>query len=92
LLRAGDFVAAVRLLNRIDAASIPGLDRPGLGRGHLEYWLGLALTQAGARYAGDARDAFQRAASSAQGRLYSDDGPLVAPRARARLERLGGAP
>ena len=93
LIRSGDHEQAVRQLRRVDTTGMPSLEQPGLGRATLEYWLGLALTQAGPGYVGHAREAFAKAATAEEGRLLSDDGPLVAPRARARLERLGtGSP
>lgn len=95
VLRSGDNEAAVERLRRIETTAVPTLDQSGLGRAQIDYWLGLALTRAGTRFRDPARDAFARAASSAEGRLEWDEGPWIAPRARARLERLGaggGAP
>ena len=38
----------------------------------------------------NAIDAFTRAAADPDARLFHNDGPWVAPRARARLTELGG--
>jgi membrane-associated protease RseP (regulator of RpoE activity) len=89
LLFAGDAEGAVRVLRSIDHSVVPSLDRPGLGEGALEYLLGQALEAAGPQYVQHAAAAYRRAASSQLGRLSHDDGPFVAPRARARLTRLG---
>ncbi|REJ84763.1 MAG: PDZ domain-containing protein [Acidobacteria bacterium] len=92
LLRAGDAEESIRTVRKIDLASVPSRAPAGLGRSAADYLLGLALSQAGPRYLETAREAFARAAQSADERLFHDDGPRVAPRANARLARLGGAP
>lgn len=92
LLFAGDAEGAVRVLRAVDGTSVPSLDQPGLGEGALQYLLGRCLEQAGPQYLEYAAAAYRRAASSAQGRLVYDDGPFVAPRARARLAHLGLLP
>jgi hypothetical protein len=61
----------------------------GLGQASVDYWLALALRGAGPNYLDLAKDALRRAAADPQARLYHNDGPLVAPRARARLYQLG---
>lgn len=87
-LRAGAWERAVEILRGIRAPA-----NPGLGQGTIDYLLGLALTRLSPRYDSRAREAFERAATS-EGRLLSDDGPWLAPLARARLAALGapGAP
>ena len=68
-----------------------GLDTPDeavLGAGMADYYLGLAAMMAGAEYAENARTFLERAAAGQSQRLFHDDGPLVAPRAKARLEGL----
>jgi hypothetical protein len=86
---ANDPEGAVRSLREIDAASVP--DAGGVGRATLEYLLGLALVNAGPRYADLAREAFERAAVDPEARLHHADGPLVRPRARVRIEQLAAA-
>lgn len=61
----------------------------GLGQAAADYWLGVALQSIGPDYYAEASAMFQRAASVPGGRLYHNDGPLIAPRARARLAELG---
>jgi hypothetical protein len=92
LLRAGAAEEAIRTLRKIEVSSVPATPPAGLGRSSIDYLLGLALTEAGPRYLETAREAFARAASAETERLFHNDGPLIAPRANARLERLGGAP
>lgn len=92
LLRAGEAEEAIRTLRRIEVSTVPATEPIGLGRGSIDYLLGLALTQAGPRYLETAREAFARAAAAEGERLFHNDGPMLQPRAEARLERLGGAP
>lgn len=75
---------AVRTLRAIQAPQ-----GPGLGQAAVDYWLALALSAIGPEYYGQARQALERAAAVSGARLFHNDGPLVAPRARARLEGLG---
>lgn len=84
LLDAGEWVDAARELRAIKAPA----DAPGVGRGTVDYWLGVALNGAGSSYTESARAAFNRAASAPDARLFHDDGPWVAPRARVRLDSL----
>ncbi len=88
LLHAGDAEAAVRELRQIDTAKTPGPDATGLSIGTVNYWLGVALEQAGPRYLDRATDAYRKAAAATGARFLHDDGPRVAPRAWARLQRL----
>lgn len=88
LLRGHDAEGAVRLLRDLEAPSHPN----GVGRATVDYWLGLALLNAGASYRDAAIEAFRRAAAAPGARLDHHDGPRVAPRARARLEALGVGP
>jgi hypothetical protein len=82
-LALGQWPDAVRILRSLEAP-----EGPGLGRAAVDYWLGVALLETDpAAYGAQARVALERAAA-AQGRLAHDDGPPVAPRARARLEAL----
>lgn len=76
---------AVRVLRGVRAPSAPGL-----GQGAADYWLALALDALGPTYAAQARQALERAAAAEGARLFDNDGPLVAPRARARLAGPGG--
>ncbi len=84
-MQAREWERAVELLRGIEA---PTGER--LGQATVDYCLGIALTNAGPRYYDLARDALERAAGNQDGRLFRDDGPWVAPRARARLASLGG--
>ncbi len=88
-LRAMAFPAAVPLLRTIEAPA-----GAGLSRAMVDYWLGTTLLSVDPRtYANAARQALERALGQEGARLYHADGPLLAPRARARLaelERSGG--
>ena len=65
----------------------------GVGRGTVDYWLGMAYTIAGPQFRAQAQQSFERAAGDPEARLFHNDGPWVAPRARARLAELtGGGP
>lgn len=92
LLNAGDAEAAVRELREIDMSKVPSVDQVGLGPGTIDYWLGFALERAGPRYLDRAREAYERAAAAPDARFLHDDGPRVAPRAWARLQRLAPQP
>ncbi len=89
LLAAGDQAQAVRQLRTIEA---PG--RSGLGRDTVQYLLGLALTvlaeEGRDEYRSRARAVFEALASTERGRLRSDAGPPIAPRARLHAETLAG--
>jgi len=83
-MSVGDWRNAVRTLRGLRAP-----DRLGLGRGTIDYWLGVALLEVDpAAYRDEARAAFERAAAAPGARLHHDDGPEVAPRARLRLRGL----
>lgn len=86
LLRSGDYQGTVRALRDL---RVPANEN-GIGQGTVDYYMGLALANAGADYRDLAIATLKRAASSAGARLGHDDGPWVAPRARARLFALGG--
>jgi membrane-associated protease RseP (regulator of RpoE activity) len=64
---------------------------PGLGQAAVDYWLGIALSSLGPTYTDTARQAFSRASGVEGARLFHNDGPLIAARARARLVALGVA-
>jgi hypothetical protein len=84
LLRAQAFQDAVQLLRRIEAPATAGL-----GRAMVDYWLGTTLLSIDpSGYAQAARAAFARVLETPEARLYHADGPLLAPRARARLAEL----
>jgi hypothetical protein len=59
-------------------------DRP-FGQAAVNYWLGVVLARRGNDDLGAARNALNQAASVPGARLYHDDGPLIGPRARARI-------
>ncbi len=88
LLDAGEWVDAARELRSIEAPA----QAAGVGAGTVDYWLGVALNGAGASYLESARAAFERAANAHGARLFHNDGPWVAPRARARLRALAADP
>ncbi len=87
LLAGGDAADAIRSLRTIDA---PG--RSGLGRETVEYTVGLALQMLGDEgrdeYRARARAVFETLAVAERGRLVSDAGPRVAPRARLQADAL----
>ena len=85
VLEVGDVGGALERLLRIQASVIGEGVVP---RADINYWLGLAYLRAGAR--SEALRAFQRA-SDPEARLFHNDGPWAAPRARARLAELAGA-
>jgi hypothetical protein len=85
LIHTGAWEAALDALRRIEDAPTG----PGLGQAAIDYWLGIALSALGPNYNDSAIQLFQRAAAAPGGRLFHNDGPFVAPRARARLEALG---
>lgn len=87
LIAAGDADGAVRLLEEVEAP-----DRAGLGQGAARYALGLALSDLAERGREGARErarsVFESLAGLEHGRLASDRGPRVAPRARLRAAAL----
>ncbi len=89
LLAGGDQAEVVRQLRTVEA---PG--RSGLGRDTVQYMLGLALTilaeEGRDEYRPRARAVFEALASTERGRLRSDAGPEIAPRARLHAEALAG--
>ncbi len=89
LLAGGDQAEVVRQLRTVEA---PG--RSGLGRDTVQYMLGLALTilaeEGRDEYRPRARALFEALASTERGRLRSDAGPKIAPRARLHAEALAG--
>ena len=86
LMQAGAWEQAVDTLRQIPDAPTG----PGLGRAAVDYWFGIAASALGPGYYDIARAAFSRTASAPGATLFHNDGPLVAPRARARLQLLGG--
>ncbi len=83
-LRAQAYEPAVPLLRTIE-----GPAGAGLGQAMVDYWLGTTLLSLDPRtYADAARAALERALEQQGSRLYHADGPLLAPRARARLAEL----
>lgn len=89
LLAGGDQAEVVRQLRTVEA---PG--RSGLGRDSVQYMLGLALTilaeEGRDEYRSRARAVFEALVSTQRGRLRSDAGPEIAPRARLHAEALAG--
>ncbi len=83
LMRSSEWRRAVEALREVRAPGETGLSQPTV-----EYLLGVALLEADrAAYLDTARDLIGRAADS-RARLGHHDGPLLAARARARLETL----
>jgi len=83
LLHAREWAAAARLLAGIQA---PG--GTGVGEGLVQYWLGVALSETGD--VDGARAAFERSLDQPEARYLTNDGPFLAPMARARLVALDG--
>lgn len=87
LFAGGDAPEAIRQLRTVDA---PG--RRGLGRETVQYTLGLALSalleEGREEYRRRARTVFEALAAAERGRLRSDGGPAVAPRARLHAAAL----
>jgi len=81
LLHAHDWQAAVDLLSTIQAP-----EGTGVGQGLVDYWLGLARAETGD--VDGARSALERILQQPQSRYLSNDGPHLAPMARARLFAL----
>ncbi len=83
LLEQQRFGAAVEVLRRVRA---PG-DVP-FGAGAVDYWLGVALSAGSGDDVQTARQALTRAVANPDARLFHNDGPRLAPRARVRLAEL----
>lgn len=82
----GSWEEAIRLLRSIEAPS-----GGGVGQGMVDYWLGLALIRTDpATYRDIALAALERAENAPAARLYHNDGPLLAPLARAGKKMLAG--
>lgn len=82
LMRGGEWESAVRALRGITAPAAGGI-----GQGTVDYLLGVALLETDrTQYLDNARRLFAGVAAGA--RLHHNDGPLLAPRAQARLETL----
>ena len=86
-LHGGDLEGALEILRRTERFAPDG---SGVGRGTFDYWLGTAFMMAGPEFRAQAQQSFARAAEDAAARLGHNDGPWVAPRARARLAWLTG--
>ena len=78
LLHFGEWQAAVDLLESVQAP-----EGPGLGSAMVDYWMGIGLTELGR--VEDARAAFERVLLSPEARYLHDEGPLLSPRAQARM-------
>ena len=74
---------AVRALREIRAPV-----GPWLGQAAVDYWLGIALSALGPTYTDTTRQAFTRASGVEGATLFYNEGPLIAPQARARLGAL----
>ena len=84
-LAAGDIDRALERLRPLEHV-VP--NTLGVGKGALWYWLGLAYRAAGPEFIEPARYSFYQATLDPNARLGHNDGPWVAPRARARLAQL----
>lgn len=83
LMRSGEWSRAAETLRGIQAPA-----SAGVGQGTVDYLLGVALLEVDrATYRDTARTMIGRAADG-RARLEHNDGPLIEPRARARLETL----
>lgn len=86
LMGLGSWEEAIRLLRSIKAPS-----GGGVGQAMVDYWLGTALMRTDpATYRDVALAAFTRAENAEGARLYHNDGPLIAPLARAGKKILTG--
>lgn len=83
LLEIEDFDGATRRLQAIRAPS----DTP-FGAAAVSYWLGVSLSSGPDADLVAARDALLTALATEGARLHHNDGPLVAPRAWARLQQI----
>ena len=85
LMRSGEWRRAAEALRGIEAPA-----SAGLGQATVDYLLGITLLEVDrAAYRDTAQGLIGRAADG-RARLEHNDGPLLAPRARARLETLLG--
>ena len=85
LMRSGEWRSAAEALRGIEAPATAGV-----GKATVDYLLGVALLEVDrAAYRDTALGLIGRAADGG-GRLEHNDGPLLAPRARARLGTLLG--
>lgn len=85
LMRSGEWRRAAEALRGIEAPA-----SAGLGKATVDYLLGITLLEVDrAAYRDTAQGLIGRAADG-RARLEHNDGPLLAPRARARLETLLG--
>jgi hypothetical protein len=83
LIDRGQIDAAAEML--WDAAAPIG---SSFGQAAVDYWLGVALSMGSTPDFSAARNALNRAASVEGARLFHNDGPLIGPRARARIARI----
>ncbi|MEM6793802.1 MAG: hypothetical protein AAF725_07450 [Acidobacteriota bacterium] len=84
--RAGEYAKAVQILRRIRAPQTSH----GVGQATVDYELGLALDRLGPDLRDEARQALERSVALPGARRLHEDEAWLQPRARARLERLGG--
>ena len=82
LLERGRAEAAVDILRQVRAPSAP------FGAATVDYWLGVALLAAPSNDLQAARQALNRAAADSDARLFHNEGPRLALRARVRLAEL----
>jgi len=81
LLHFGEWQATVDLLESVQAP-----EGAGLGSAMVDYWMGVGLAELGRIE--EARAAFERVLLLSGARYLHDEGPLLAPRARARIAGL----
>ncbi len=81
LLQAREWTAVADLLSGVQAPT-----GPGVGQGMVQYWLGVALAESGD--VEGARAAFEQVRDNPEARYLNNDGPFLAPMARARIAGL----
>jgi len=75
---------AIAYLRRVELG-----DGPGINQGTAEYFLGLCYENIG--YNAEALNHYRRALEFETATLGSNDGPLVGPRVRRKVQQLGAA-
>ncbi len=83
LLEQNELEGAIDILRQVRAPA----DAP-FGVGAVDYWLGVALAARTGDDVQTARQALTRAVAAADARLFHNDGPRLATRARVRLAEL----
>ena len=80
----GAWEDAIAYLRRVELG-----DGPGINQGTAEYFLGLCYESIG--YSAEALNHYRRALEFEAATLGSNDGPLIGPRVRRKVQQLGAA-